>query len=238
MTSPTLLDLPGEIRNQIYHQLLILPSLSTPKGLNDHLIYPEILQTCRKIYEEAKQILYGCNTFIAHPNLLTDMPRLRKCFSTFSYPSLISMIRRYHIGVRLDCDPNFSAKKAQEAFTGVEELTLEVFQAQFGSSDYKVLKLFEGIRGVQKARIYGSVQAFPDYVDWLERAIMTTEGNSVERFGEVDTFNVRSYDIWIVSGNLALIENSRADDLAAWWSVKICVRFHLNKAILAAPVIN
>ena len=86
------------------------------------------------------------------------------------------MIRRYHIRVRLDCDPNFSAKKAQEAFTGAEELTVEVFQAQFGGSEYQVLKLFEGIRGVRRAKIYGSVSAFPDYVDWLESAMMEPEG--------------------------------------------------------------
>ena len=194
MASTTLLDLPGEIRNQIYHQLLILPPLSTP---NPPPIYPEILQTCRKIHEESKHILYGYNTFIAHANLLSDMPRLRKCFPTFSYPNLISMIRRYHISVRLDCDPNFSAEKAKEAFTGVEELTIEVFQAQFESSDYKVLKLFEDIRDVKKARIYGSVQAFPDYVDWLKRAIMTAEGSPVQNFGESGYFrceNLRYVD--------------------------------------------
>jgi hypothetical protein len=221
MTSLTLLDLPGEIRNQIYHELLVLPWLSTSKSLHDYIIYPEILQICRKIHEEAKQILYGCNTFLAHPNLLSSMPRLRQRFSTFGHAHLISMIRRYHISVRLDCDPNFSAKKAQEAFTGVEELTLEVFQAQFWSSDYKVLKLFEGIRGVKKARIYGSVQAFPDYVYWLERAMMATESNYVENFGEVGALNVRLYDMWIVSANLASNENNWAYDFAAWWSMNL-----------------
>jgi hypothetical protein len=205
MANLTFLDLPGEIRNQIYHQLIVLPSLSVPKPLNDHPIYPEILHTCRKIHEEARQILYGCNTFIAHPNLLAGLPRLRKCFDTISRPSLISMIRRYYIRVRLDCDPNFSAKKAQEAFTGVEELTLDVFQAQFGSSDYKVLKLFEGIRAVNKARIYGSITGFPEYANWLEGAMMSLEGNSVPGFGEEGTNNVRTYDIWTVSGRLTYI---------------------------------
>ncbi|KAJ5050496.1 uncharacterized protein L3040_002375 [Drepanopeziza brunnea f. sp. 'multigermtubi'] len=90
------------------------------------------------------------------------MPRLRLYYDTISKASLISLIRRFHIRVRLDCDPNFSAKKATESFTGMEELTIEVFQAQFGGSDYEVLTLFEDIRGVKRARVYGSVRAFPD----------------------------------------------------------------------------
>jgi len=82
-------------------------------------------------------------------------------------------------------------------------LTIEAFQAQFGSSDYKVLKLFEGIRGVKRARVYGSVTTFPKYVEWLEAAMVVPRDGVVEEFDmerEV-TKQVRSYDIWIVSGN-------------------------------------
>lgn len=208
MTSLTFLDLPGEIRNQIYHQLIVLPSLSGPKSFSDTPIYPEILHTCRKIHEEARQILYGCNTFFAHANLLTGLPRLRPNFNTISRPNLISMIRRYYIRVRLDCDPNFSAKNAKEAFTGVEELTLDVFQAQFGSSDHEVLKLFEGIRDVKKATIYGSITGFPEYANWLETSMMTPEGIEVPGYGEIETSNVRTYEIWTVSGNMACFERS------------------------------
>ena len=77
------------------------------------------------------------------------------------------MIHRYHIRIRLDCDPNFSAKAAKESFDGMDELTIEAFQAQYGSSDHGVLELFEGIRGVKQAKVYGSVTAFPEYVRWL-----------------------------------------------------------------------
>jgi hypothetical protein len=208
MAGLTFLDLPGEIRNLIYYQLIVLPSLSVPKPLNDTPIYPEILHTCRKVHEEARQILYGCNTFFAHANLLTGLPRLRPNFSTISRPNLILMIRRYYIRVRLDCDPNFSAKEAQEAFTGVVELTLDVFQAEFGSSDYKVLKLFEGIRDVKKARIYGSITRFPEYANWLQVAMMTPQETEVPGFGEGETNDVRSYDIWTVSGKLTDFEDT------------------------------
>ncbi|TVY13286.1 hypothetical protein LARI1_G009292 [Lachnellula arida] len=204
----TFLDLPGEIRNQIYRQLLLVPSLSTPRLLGDPPIYPSILSTCHKIHSEALQILYGINTFLAHPNLLTGLPRLRLYYSTISSPSLISRIRRFHIRVRLDNDPNFSAQKAQESFSGVEELTIEVFQAQFGSSDYKVLKLFEGVRGVERTRVYGSVTGFPEYVEWLQNVMSSPVGKEVERFDREKVLlekavHVRSgdaYDVWIHGG--------------------------------------
>ena len=84
--------------------------------------------------------------------------------------------------MRLDCDPNFTTEKASDAFSGVEELTIEVFQAQFGGSDYRVLRLFEGIRGVKKVKIFGSVIAFPEYVGWLRGSIMSPKGVGVCAF--------------------------------------------------------
>jgi hypothetical protein len=203
MTTLTFLDLPGEIRNQIYFQLLIVLPVSVSQLLHHPPIYPQILGVCKKVHEEARRILYSCNTFLAHPNLLSSFPRLRLHYSTISSPTLISLIQRYHIRVRLDCDPNFSLKEANHSFTGIEELTIEVFQAQFGSSDYKVLRLFEGVRGVKRARIYGSVTSFPEYVQWLETAMVTPRDGVVERFDKerAVTSQVRSYDIWTVSGN-------------------------------------
>lgn len=199
------LDLPGEIRNQIYTSLLILPSISQPRPLGDPPLYPQILSTCRKIHLEASQILYGSNTFLAHPQLLSSMPRLRLYCDTISSSSLISMISKYHIRIRLDCDPNFTREKAEIAFSGVEELTIEVFQAQFGSSDYKVLKLFEGVRGVRKVKIYGSVTLFPEYVAWLKEVMMTPIGMEVLPFDAERNMEarsqVRTYDVWTVRGN-------------------------------------
>ena len=201
MTTLTFLDLPGEIRNKIYHQLIVLPSLSSTQHLHDHPIHPEILHTCRKIHAEARQILYGCNTFIAHPNLLASLPRLRKCFNTIRHPNLIAMIRRFYIRVRLDCDANFSAEKARTAFTGVDELTLDVFQAQFGSSDYEVLKRFEDVRGVGKARIFGSILGFPEYAGWLEGSMMTPDHVVVAGFVGGERNNIATYNIWTVSAD-------------------------------------
>ena len=186
MSTISFLSLPGEIRNQIYNYLLILPSLSTPRLLGDPPLHPEVLLLNYLIHSEACEILYGSNTFLAHPSLLNSLPRLRLYYDPIYSPSLISLIRKYHIRVRLDCDPNFSAEKAKEAFSGVEELTIEVFEAQYGSSGYKVLSLFEGVRGVKKARIYGSIATFPEHVEWLQCSIMSPENEESHSF-EVDS---------------------------------------------------
>jgi hypothetical protein len=113
------------------------------------------------------------------------------------------MITRYHIRIRLDNDPNFISTKATEAFTGVEELTIEVFQAQYGGSDYRTLRLFEGIRGVKKARVYGSTTAFPEYVEWLQDSLMAPIGAEVEVFDKdkIPARQVGTYDLWTVSGD-------------------------------------
>ncbi|TGO13133.1 hypothetical protein BTUL_0076g00330 [Botrytis tulipae] len=183
MTPLTFLELPGEIRNHIYQLLLIIPPISTPRPLgSDPHIYPQILSVCRRVHDEAEQILYGSNVFIAHPNLLTGLPRLRWKYDTISSSRLISIIKKYYIIVRLDCDPNFSAKKAEEAFSGVDELTIRVEQSAFRGSDYKVLRLFEDVRGVKNVRIYGSVTGFPAYVEWLQGVMMTPMNVDVAPF--------------------------------------------------------
>lgn len=178
----TFLELPGEIRNQIYRQLLTLPDISSPRRLGDPPLYPRFLETCRQVHQEGRQILYGSNVFLAHFNLLTGLPRLRHYYDTISSTPLISLIRRFHFRMRLDCDPNFSTQSARDAFSGVEELTVEVFQAQYGNSDYKVLKLLEEVRGVEKAKIYGSISGFREYARWLVDAMMTPKKGVVEEF--------------------------------------------------------
>ncbi|KAK4899462.1 hypothetical protein LTR27_003195 [Elasticomyces elasticus] len=67
------------------------------------------------------------------------------------------MIRRYYLYLRLDTDPRFTRLQAEESFTGVDELEIEVFQSMYGSCDFSVLHLFEGVRGVGKVLIKGSL---------------------------------------------------------------------------------
>ena len=198
MSDNMLLTLPGEIRNQIYGLVLLAPPPGTPRSLGSNpQIYPQILSVCRQIHHEAIEVLYGKNTFIAHYSLLSSLPKLRRWQHPITSSALISMIRRYHIYVRLDCDAAFTAETARDAFTGMEELTVEVFQSQFGSSDYTVLRLFEKIRGVKRARVFGSVTAFPDYISWLGDAMMSPKGLDIVKYGQNDAEMFR--DLWTVS---------------------------------------
>jgi hypothetical protein len=198
MSDNMLLGLPGEIRNQIYSLLLIAPPPGIPRPLGiSPQIHPQILRVCRQIHREAIDVLYGKNTFIAHYALLSSLPQLRPWHCPVFSAALVAMIKRYHIYVRLDCDPMFTAETIRDAFTGMEELTIEVFQSQFGSSDNTVLRLFEGIRGVKRARVFGSITAFPEYIIWLENAMMSPKGMSVVKYGENGQEIVR--DLWIVS---------------------------------------
>ncbi|RAL59257.1 hypothetical protein DID88_006971 [Monilinia fructigena] len=142
MSPLTFLDLPGEIRNQIYYLLLIVPPISTPRPLgSDPPIYPQIL---------------------------------------------------------IHCDPNFTAVRAEDAFNGIEELTIRVEQSAFRGSDYQVLKLFEGVRGVKKTKISGSVSGFPAYVEWLQDVMKMPKGIDIAPFEREDDEAVQN-QFWILN---------------------------------------
>lgn len=172
------LSLPGEIRNRVYATLLVVPPPSTTTALGETpLIYPDILRVNKQIHEEALPFLYTKNTFIAHPTRLCRLPQLRRWIDPVQTPHLIALIQRFHIFVRLECDAGFSAEAAREAFSGKEELTVEVFQSQFRGSGNGVLRLFEGVRGVSRARVFGSIAEWPEYVAWLQRKMTSNEGS-------------------------------------------------------------
>jgi hypothetical protein len=197
------LDLPGEIRNHVYTQLLVIPRLPFSRLLSrvEHRISPRILRVCRAINQEATQILYGLNIFLVNNKFVSSQPRLRLYYNPVRNTNIVSLIRRYHIRVRLDTDALFSAEQLTETFSGLDELTIDIFQARFGSSDNKVLKLFEGIRGVKKARIIGNLTYVQEYANWLLYSIMTPVGcevtESVEAVLDMKE-NIRHYDMWIV----------------------------------------
>ncbi|KAI1754608.1 hypothetical protein F4782DRAFT_38243 [Xylaria castorea] len=92
---PTFLNLPFEIRLEIYAYLLTTPSYSprspppsTPSSSSSPspapfflqqnppypLFHPHILRTCRQLHAEGIPVLYGSNTFLAHTSLLTTFP--------------------------------------------------------------------------------------------------------------------------------------------------------------------
>ncbi|KAI0123018.1 hypothetical protein BJ170DRAFT_122428 [Xylariales sp. AK1849] len=190
--TPTFLTLPLELRLEIYTQLLRLPSRGAAKpgfhsghptpGTGTSTIHPQILSACRQTHVEALPLLYRLNTYTAHPSLLASFPRLRPWYAPVSSASMASLIRRFRLRVRLDADPAFTAAAAQAAFSGMEEVEIEVWQAAYRGAGREVLGLFEGVRGVKRARVTGSTGGFGEYAAWLEGVMMTPEGEAVAEF--------------------------------------------------------
>ena len=78
---------------------------------------------------------------------------------------LVAKIRRFHIRVRLDCDTYFKPDAIKEAFSGMDVFQIEVFRSSFGLCDYEALEAYAGVRGVKRARVYGSID--DNFAQWL-----------------------------------------------------------------------
>ncbi|KAI7622971.1 hypothetical protein KC343_g439 [Hortaea werneckii] len=151
-SASALLSLPPELRNEIWRYLLVLhpsspspnsnaidrkppPPPSPPASGQPH-ICANVLRTCKQASTEATPILYGENTFNAHPSLLATLPSLllstlpvRLVRPPVTHPRVVRLIRKFSLHVRLDTDPRFTSAQAEESFNGVDELEVEVFQA-------------------------------------------------------------------------------------------------------------
>ena len=119
------LDLPGEIRNIIYSNSLTDPRSSREiiedeTQFNPRRMYlcPALLQTCRRLYEEAVQYLYSENEFFVyiHPDLGWYAP-----FQKIHLPPLsgkhFKSIKSLDIRICLGDDPlatNFNLKNTQK----------------------------------------------------------------------------------------------------------------------------
>ncbi|KAK5017841.1 hypothetical protein LTR60_001759 [Cryomyces antarcticus] len=204
--------LPAELRNVVYVLVLTSPYITRLRRLSnrnycsDYVLpalnlAPLLLATCRQIHAEASPVLYGGNTFAAHPSLLTAWPFLVKSSRPVACPVPAARIRKWYINVRLDTDPQFSAAGARKAFSGADELEIEVFQAQYGSCEYGVLRLFDQVRGVSKARVYGSVKE--GFAKWLAGVVTSCEGVPVPVYDELlfeGASPHSSYDLWTHGG--------------------------------------
>lgn len=170
--------LPAELRNQIYHELLC-SNTPSPKQLLQYSqerrhapqpIYPAILRTCKRIHEEAQDLLYSTHIFHAHPSLLTSLPHLVSPLKPLLAPAAIAKIRRWHVSLRLDTDPQFTAAQATRAFSGAEYLEIHAWQSMFDGCDDGVLRLFMGVRGVGVAKVTGCAEGA--VARWLEERMM------------------------------------------------------------------
>lgn len=206
-----LLCLPAEIRNQIYLYILVqcrtqslsahqlLAASSSVRG--SERFCANLLKTCKRINEEATPILYGENVFSAHPTLLATLPSFslltrpnKVNLPPVLYPRVLKLIRRYSIFVRLDTDPRYTRKQVEDSFNGCEELEIDVFQAMYGSCDFSNLKSFEGVRGVGRVKIEGSL-GDRRYADWLTNVMESKPGTEWEQFYERYVGGVKSWDV-------------------------------------------
>ena len=190
-----LLSLPAELRNHIWRHLLFLPPPSVPVGPSagvnarlDGRVCANILQACRQLNAECAPVLYGENLFSAHNSLLSALPAFLRYHTPYRamlppvlHGRVARLIRRYYMYLRLDVDLRFTQHDVEESFTGLEELQIEAFQSMFGAYDWSNLKLFEGVRGVRKAAVYGSV-GDGKYATWLARTMESAIGDEPEPF--------------------------------------------------------
>ena len=86
-----------------------------------------------------------------------------------------------------------------ESFSGVSELEIEVFQSMYGSSDFSNLKLFEGVRGVGKVDIHGSL-GDRKYADWLEATMQLDPEDDPVPFWEKYVGGQQAWDTWSSGG--------------------------------------
>lgn len=184
-----LLQLPLELRHQIYSYLLHLDTPSTtsapfPKTRPSAqaIVHPHILLANRQINREATPLLYTDNVFLAHPSLLTSFPRLRPWLPPLREAAVLPKIRRFQVTIRLDCDIPYDADAAAAAFTGLDELTVHVAQWSFMGCADDNLRVLEKVRGVRRVVIFGSTTGFEAYIAWLRDAMMSDAGAYVEEY--------------------------------------------------------
>ncbi|KAL2212220.1 hypothetical protein CC79DRAFT_1364501 [Sarocladium strictum] len=188
-----LLRLPVELRLQIYAYLLSyqtdtsrLSSISTSRKTSAKSLNASILLVNRQLNDEATPFLYSQNTFLAHPSLLTSFPRLRSFLPPITEPSVLCLIRRIHLTMRLDCGPAFDADTACRTLSGLEELTIELAQGYFLGAGCQNLTALEGVRSVTRLRFCGSTIGFETYLAWLREVMMSRPGDQIQKFRPIE----------------------------------------------------
>jgi len=89
-------------------------------------------------------------------------------------------------------DAGFSKAQVSDAFSGAEELEVEVWQPMFAEADLAVLRLFEGVREVRRAKVSGCVGR--GYGAWLEGIMMADYGFVLGERPKEEV--LREYKVW------------------------------------------
>ena len=184
-----LLTLPFEIRLEIYSYLLLVPSSPRDHRVpqDDVRVHPALLATCAQVHAEAMPLLYAGNTFQAHYSLLTSLPRLRASLRPVTQARPLAHIRRWWMRIRLDAGCPFTEAAVTAAFTGMDEVVLDIWQTTFwGGAGVGPLERFEAVRGVRKVRVLGSTTGFEGYLRWLAQSMTAPVGREVTKYIPVD----------------------------------------------------
>ncbi|KAK4452470.1 hypothetical protein QBC34DRAFT_435789 [Podospora aff. communis PSN243] len=168
---------------------------------NDGKLHINILSVCRKIYTEAAPVLYGYNAFFADEVLLTALPRLRPWFAPVTVGGVGGRVKRWHLRLRLDSPSPWPIEKVTQAFSGVEELVVHLWQATFlGGVGAETLRLFEDVRGVRRVEIRDAPPGFERYTAWLERRMGMPLGEEGEEYACEDVAERKRLDGWAAVG--------------------------------------
>ncbi|KAH0183772.1 hypothetical protein KCU90_g27562, partial [Aureobasidium melanogenum] len=128
VSSSPLFRLPRDLRLQIYSYLLTSSqNILWPVEHQSHSLNPQLLRTCRSIYEEAAHVLYQTNTLaFAHPS---DANMFAHALSNRSFASLIP-----HVTLRIRSNDTrlwtawFNTKAAERSLVhdlpGLRQLTI------------------------------------------------------------------------------------------------------------------
>lgn len=178
---------------------LLVARVPTPEADRDAdpILHPAILSVCAQTHAEASPLLYKHNWFRADGDLLTALPRLRSWYPPVTSPAMTSMIRKWHIRIKLDSTPAWPAAVVTSAFSGAHELVLELWQGTFfGGVGAEALRLFEGVRGVGKPRVTGIPPGFGGYVRWLVRTMKLPAGEEKVEYVPADEVERKRLDGW------------------------------------------
>lgn len=86
----------------------------------------------------------------------------------------------------MDAGPGFTREEAKKAFSGLDDVDIEVWQASYRGAGRDVLELFEDVRGVKRARVSGSTSGFEEYAQWLGESMMAPVGTIGQKYeGEI-----------------------------------------------------
>lgn len=112
---PTLLTLPAELRNRIYHLVLTKGSPISPYRCEDKTEEPaslRLLRTCRQIRSEATSIYYGTNMFRFYDSILLEL-HLRLFLGDIG-PQNLQLCKSISLVGR--CNPNGQTRSCPENY--------------------------------------------------------------------------------------------------------------------------